>query len=111
MGMIKITHCDQERCVPEMPKIDIRMDSYTYQMRPQNYLKVGQTSDMVVVYEEDEISEEISFFCTLRIFPTLKKQWILGTPFLADFYQVYDLRRNQIGLVPSAYVNNDPELK
>ena len=30
---------------------------------------------------------------------------MLGSPFLNDFYQVYDLDRNQIGLVPSNYSN------
>ena len=77
-----------------MPKIELRIDSYTYQMRAINYMKLHMSRDQVVVYDENEISEEFMYFCTLKIFPTLKKQWILGTPFLADFYQVYDLRRN-----------------
>ena len=34
------------------------------------------------------------------------EKWILGTPFLNLFYQVYDMDRNQVGLVPSIYVNN-----
>ena len=33
---------------------------------------------------------------------------MLGSPFLNDYYQVYDMTRNQIGLVPSSYVNPGP---
>ena len=31
---------------------------------------------------------------------------MLGAPFLNDYYQVYDLTRNQIGLVPSIYATS-----
>ncbi len=32
---------------------------------------------------------------------------MLGSPFLNDYYQVYDMTRNQIGLVRSIYMTND----
>ena len=49
--------------------------------------------DKRMVVDEDEFSEggETIYFATLRIFPTLSKQWILGLPFLSDFYQVYEV--------------------
>jgi hypothetical protein len=34
---------------------------------------------------------------------------VLGSPFLNDYYQVYDIQRNQIGLVPSIYANPSPQ--
>merc|ERR1711862_958734 len=37
-----------------------------------------------------------------------EKRWVLGSPFLNDYYQVYDMTRNQIGLVPSTYTNPSP---
>ena len=47
--------------------------------------------------------------CTFNMYGTNKKEWILGAPFLNDFYQVYDLDRNQMGLVPNIYVNDGGE--
>lgn len=32
---------------------------------------------------------------------------ILGAPFLDDYYQVYHLEKNMVGLVPSVYTNDD----
>jgi hypothetical protein len=63
-----------------------------------------------VIVEEDEQWESVKKYATLKIFPYQNKEWILGLPFLNDFYQVYDMKRNQIGLVPSKYTNNNPEL-
>lgn len=46
--------------------------------------------------------------CTFGIYGQKDKRWVLGSPFLNDYYQVYDMTRNQIGLVPSAYTNPSP---
>ena len=47
-----------------------------------------------------------SGICSLNIYPsTLATGAVIGTPFLDDYYQVYDMTRNQIGLVPSDFVN------
>lgn len=46
--------------------------------------------------------------CTFAIYGQKEKRWVLGSPFLNDYYQVYDMTRNQIGLVPSAYTNPSP---
>ena len=43
--------------------------------------------------------------CLLNIWAGKNDAIIIGAPFLDDFYQVYDLQRNQVGLVPSIYVN------
>ena len=46
--------------------------------------------------------------CTFGIYGQKDKRWVLGSPFLNDYYQVYDMTRNQIGLVPSVYTNPSP---
>ncbi len=43
--------------------------------------------------------------CLLNIWAGDNNAIIIGAPFLNDFYQVYDLQRNQVGLVPSIFVN------
>lgn len=70
---------------------------------------VNQDAAPAIIYDDDEMSEDTSFYCTLKIFPSSQERWILGAPFLSDFYQVYDLQRNQVGLVPSKYINSNPE--
>ena len=55
------------------------------------------------------ISKPGSTVCLVNIgvgFDDNNAHWILGTPFLNYFYQVYDLERNQAGLAVSAYVTN-----
>lgn len=46
--------------------------------------------------------------CVFGIYGQMEKRWVLGSPFLNDYYQVYDMTRNQIGLVPTVYVNPSP---
>jgi hypothetical protein len=92
-----------------MPMFDVQIDSFYYNIRAQQYLKVNQDAGPVVYYDVDEFSEDTSYYCTLRVYPISRKQWILGATFLNDFYQVYDLQRNQIGLVASKFVNSNPE--
>lgn len=46
-------------------------------------------------------------YLTLRVYPNWKNSMVFGTPFLNDYYQVYDNERNQMGLVPSALVNEE----
>ena len=45
-------------------------------------------------------------YCIFNMLGTNKPIWILGTPFLNDFYEVYDLKRNQVGLAPSKYTQD-----
>jgi hypothetical protein len=90
-----------------MPNLQMQVDSYIYYIRPANYLTLHAIGETRMVVEEDEFSElgDKRVFATFRIFPTDEKKWILGLPFLSDFYQVYETARNQVGLVPSKYVN------
>ena len=44
--------------------------------------------------------------CKPAIFASNKHETVLGSPFLNDYYQVYDMNRHQVGLVPSAFANN-----
>jgi hypothetical protein len=107
-GFVTITNCDTG-CVKRMPKIELQIDSVVYQVRAQNYLR-AVTPTPRVLFDEHQKSYKLQYYATFRIFPTLKKQWILGSPFLADYYQVYSLDRNQVGLVPSVHANADPEV-
>jgi len=45
--------------------------------------------------------------CSMNIYPSgpLMAGAVIGSPFLSDFYQVYDMTRNQMGLVPSLFTN------
>ena len=108
-GLVSIPNCDA-KCLAAMPNLQLQVDSYTYYIRPANYITLHASGDSKALYEEDELSDQTEkgdkkVFATFRIFPTAEKKWILGLPFLADFYQVYDIARNQVGLVPSRYVN------
>ena len=49
-------------------------------------------------------------YATFRIFATPHKEWVLGGAFLNDYYQVYSVDRNQVGLVPSTLSNGEPDL-
>lgn len=90
-GFVQITNCDIGT-VKRMPKLEIQIDSHIYQVRAQNYLR-QVTPTPVIIFEENKRGYKLSDYCTFRVFPTQKKEWILGQPFLADFYQVYTLDR------------------
>lgn len=84
-GFITIPNCDVD-CLKRLPVINLTIDSYNYGIRPNQYLKVNQDGDPTVLIDEDEKSEDISFYCTLKVFPHMAEQWILGAPFLNDYY-------------------------
>jgi len=87
-GLVSIPNCDQ-KCMQVMPNIHIQIDSYIYYIRPASYVKLHSKGDSSIIVEEDEESTnggDKTFFATLKIFPTAQKTWILGLPFLADFY-------------------------
>lgn len=102
-GFVTILNCDRG-CVLRMPKIEFQLDSTVYDLRPLSYLKQFAPTSKIL-FDENQFSYKLSYYSTFRIFPTHKKQLILGAAFLNDFYQVYTLDRNQVGLVPSTYVN------
>ena len=78
-----ITHCGKE-CQNKMPRLSLQIGSHVYLIRPQSYLRV--VSPTPVILFEDKKLYRLFDYCTFRIFPTHKKQWILGSPFLNDFY-------------------------
>lgn len=71
-----------------MPDFKMHFDSYIYSIKADRYFYLNK--------EQKE--------CQFLLSATTD-QTIFGTPFLNYYYQVYDLRRNQIGLVPSIYSN------
>ena len=86
-GMVSIPNCDAT-CLRAMPNLQMQVDSYIYYIRPANYLTLHSIGETRMVVEEDEFSElgDKRVFATFRIFPTDEKKWILGLPFLSDFY-------------------------
>ena len=86
-----ITGCSSS-VIEQIPDIKLQIDSFEYVLRSEKFL----TSKKIDNKEH----------CIFNMHGTTKPIWILGTPFLNDFYQVYDLKRNQVGLAPSKYTQN-----
>jgi hypothetical protein len=59
-----------------------------------------------MIFEDFNQTGPLEQHCQVNLYGMSSKQWILGAPFLSDYYQVYDIKRSQMGLVPSAYVND-----
>ena len=91
-GYQRITGCS-EAVHNALPMIHLQLGSFMYKLTPEQYVDVQASST------EDES------VCSFSIYGQKDARWVLGSPFLNDFYQVYDLDRNQIGLVPSNYSN------
>jgi hypothetical protein len=91
--------------VEEMPHIKFKFDQYNFDLRPKKYMDYMRVESMhtrMVDYNEDHPTG----ICSLNIYPsTLATGAVIGTPFLDDYYQVYDQERSQIGLVPSIFTN------
>lgn len=83
-GYKRIVGCSQE-IKQALPGIAIKLDSYNYHLKP------------------DSVYEHFGPSCHISLVASYKFETVLGTPFLNDYYQVYDMQRNQIGLVPSIY--------
>ena len=71
-----------------LPLMKVDLDGYMYEIpRESFYQKSGSTcKPAIYAYKEDRI--------------------VLGSPFLNSYYQIYDMSRNQMALVPSIYMNN-----
>lgn len=105
-GYVTIQGCSK-KVQSGLPVINVQIDSYLYGIRPAVYTRLYATK-FLLIDEWDTGDNSTSLdLCTFNMYGTNKKEWVLGSPFLNDFYQVYDLDRNQVGLVPSAYVNTD----
>ena len=89
-GYYQIAGCSDE-IRKQMPSITFQIGSYLYNLRPEKYTTYKQWTKS----------------CTINLYGTNDDKWVLGAPFLSDWYQVYDLKRSQMGLVPSIYVNNE----
>lgn len=77
----------------EVPYFKIQIEDYIYSLPGQLFLYKYNSSLCELLIKQDK-----SVNATNR--------WIMGTPFLNYFYQIYDLRNLQVGLVPNIYVNN-----
>ena len=73
----------------QMPILKFQLDSIVYSTRPRQSL-----------FQEEMEGE---MYCTSTLVGEDEGFWILGGAFLNDFYQIYDMKRNQVGLVPSKY--------
>ena len=88
--------------VNEMPNIKFQFDVYNFDIRAKKYLDYMEISRRMIDVNETANSG----ICSLNIYPGAPNSGpVIGTPFLNDYYQVYDQTRNQIGLVPSIYTN------
>ena len=70
------------------PSINIQLDNYVYKLSPKSYLTKSKYFEGVCTLEKFVASGLIS-----DIFGDGRDFWILGTPFLDQFYQVYDYER------------------
>lgn len=93
-GYQRITGCSKE-VFDALPIFHLQLGSYMYMLQAQQYM------DLVHGWHDGSV-------CTFAIYGQKEKRWVLGSPFLNDYYQVYDMTRNQIGLVPSTYTNPSP---
>ena len=88
--------------VNELPNIKFQFDAYNMDLRPKKYLDYMEISRRMVDVNETATSG----ICSLNIYPGAPNTGaVIGTPFLNDYYQVYDQERNQMGLVPSVFTN------
>lgn len=90
-GYQRIQGCTKD-VYEALPIFHLQLGSYMYQIQPAQYVDRLTDRDL----------------CVFAIYGQTEKRWVLGSPFLNDYYQVYDMTRNQIGLVPSAYTNPNP---
>lgn len=90
-SQVYITNCkDPQTGVTHLPPISIQLDQHIYTINPSIYTQEMQASSS----------------CILNIMNLGTDRWILGSPFLNQYYQVYDMARNQMGMVPNIHVNN-----
>ena len=76
-GYFQISNCS-EKVQQAMPAIELQIGSYRYFHR--NYTTL------------------LGSICSINLFASKEKRWILGSPFLNSHFQVYDMHRNQVGL-------------
>ena len=83
-----IKDCAEDKLIKDMPKLRIQIDDYIYEIDATSYVK------------------RMGNFCVIQLIGDPEERWILGTPWLNNFYQVYSIDKNQIGLVPSIYAGD-----
>jgi len=85
-GKWTIENCDRTKFSP----IKLKIDATYYEMPFTSYF----------------YSNSAKMLCTVKNV-TNDDRIILGVPFMTDYYQVYDLARNQMALVPNKYQTMD----
>ena len=78
-----------EEVTANMPELTWQIGSYMYPMTSDQYLLVDTKRSQ----------------CAFDDYTWEKPEMVLGTPFMNNYYQVYDVKRNQVGFVPSIYAN------
>ena len=93
-----LTNCVSVGKDSNLPNVQLFIGQYLYTLPPSFYASFVKSND----------DKSMGNTCVLLWDYSSKEndKWLLGTPFLNLFYQVYDMKRNQVGLVPSIYVNN-----
>ena len=81
-GFLTIPHVFYE--CSKVPEIEIQLGDYRYIIEAKN-----------LVSEQEEGSCYIDKLTTMG---TENEEWVLGTPFLKSYYQVYEMQRSQLGL-------------
>ena len=88
-----IDNCNIKNLNTDLPDLKIQIDKYIYTIKPDQFvLPLTGYGRVCYINIRDEGTESA--------------HWILGSPFLNQYYQVYDMQRNQQGLVASIYENN-----
>ena len=90
---VKFTNCISVG--EDLPNVQLSIDNYVYTLPPSFYAYEAYNNTCDLLWDYDDTDNN-----------NLGSKWILGTPFMNLFYSVYDMKRNQVGLVPSIYVNN-----
>eukprot|EP00347_Sterkiella_histriomuscorum_P004811 403359005 len=81
-GESVFTGCDDSSV---FPSIQVQIDEYIYEIPSSSYMQNYQSA------------------CYPMLGVSKNDFWILGVGFLTNYYQVYDMKRNQIGLVVNKY--------
>ena len=90
------TNCVSVGSDSNLPHIELFINQFMYTLPPSFYARFNP-----------QISPHCEF--SFDYSAVSDNRWVMGVPFLNNFYQVYDMKRSQVGFVPSIYVNNQKE--
>ncbi|CDW86854.1 plasmepsin 4 [Stylonychia lemnae] len=80
--------------ISEYQSIYLRLDNHWFEIKPESYV-LNQTVDGQLDLKE---------LCTLGIIPSTDQTIILGNVFIRNYYTIFDLENDQLGLYMNTYL-------